>query len=254
MSLRINDLPSNCERQKAFLDAAANQQRSTVSPIPEVSPQPLDTVSEFCKELSQGLTLLSTKDSEDFLNFERLANGIISGTVQIPANIPQPPTTTASPVSSQYRPLVSAPNSSIPIGTAIPMQHQKSSDDLIPTRFNSLVAVTTHTTLTSITESVAEAPLPKTPPSTPQKIVPIETVTPLPKAEQWLNEIQRKTSPSPRRAFQLQSRSKSIATESLFDRPSEWSPVRKPPEIHSTNPFISPTKQPKVTQTFQVQL
>lgn len=238
MSLRINDLPSNTERQKAFLDAAANQQRSTVSPIPEVSPQPLDTVSEFCKELSQGLSLLSTKDSEDFLNFERLANGIISGTVEIPANIPQPPTTVASPVLSQYRPLVSAPvNPTIPIGTAIPMQK------------------TTITTLTSITESVAEAPaVPKTPPTTPQKIVPIETVTPLPKAEQWLNEIQKKTSPAPRRAAQLQSRSKSIATESLFDRPSEWSP-RKKPEIHPTNPFISPTKQQAaVAQTFQVQL
>lgn len=253
MSLRINDLPSNTERQKAFLDAAANQQRSTVSPIPEASPQPLDTVSEFCKELSQGLSMLSTKDSEDFLNFERLANGIISGTVQIPANIPQPPTTTASPVTSQYRPLVSAPNAAIPVGTAIPIQQQKQPSDLIPTRYNSLVAVTTHSTLTSITESVAEAPIPKTPPTTPQKIVPIETVTPLPKAEQWLNEIQKKTSPAPRRAYNLQSRSKSIATESLFDRPSEWSP-RKAPEIHSTNPFISPTKQSTVTQTFQVQL
>jgi len=237
MSLRINDLPSNTERQKAFLDAAANQHRSTVSPIPEVSPQPLDTVSEFCKELSQGLSLLSTKDSEDFLNFERLANGIISGAVPIPANIPQPPTTVASPVTSQYRPLT---NSTVPVGTAIPIQK---------------MTVAAVSTLTSITESVAEAPaVPKTPPTTPQKLVPVETVTPLPKADQWLNEIQKKTSPSPRRAHQLQSRSKSIATESLFDRPSEWSP-RKKPEIHSTNPFISPTKQPTaVTQTFQVQL
>jgi numb len=253
MSLRINDLPSNAERQKAFLDAAQSQRTTAISPIPEVSPQQLDTVSEFCKELSQGLSLLTNnKDSDDFLNFERLANGIISGTVSIPANIPSPPATVASPVTSHYRPLVSVPNTSIPVGTAIPMQHHKN-DDLIPTRFNSLVAVTTQsTTSTTFSTDIFSSPAPKTPPSSPQKVVPIETVTPLPKAEQWLTEIVKKTSPSPRRPPHLQSRSKSLATESLFGK-RDWSPETKTTEIHSTNPFISPAK-PTVTQTFQVQL
>lgn len=263
MSLRINDLPSNAERQKAFLDASQSQRTTAISPIPEVSPQQLDTVSEFCKELSQGLSLLTNnKDTDDFLNFERLANGIISGTVSIPANIPSPPATVASPVTSQYRPLVSSvANPSIPVGTAIPMQHHKQNDDLIPTRYNSLVAVSTQsTTFTSIADTFTSIAPTKTPPSSPQKIVPVETVTPLPKAEQWLTDIVKKTSPSPRRPLHLQSRSKSIATESFFGTKNDWKPETKAVEIHSSNPFVSPIKRerptgrPTVTQTFQVQL
>lgn len=154
MSLRINDLPSNTERQRAFLDTNASQ-RSAVSPIPEVSPQPTDTVSELCKELSQGLSMLS-KDTENFLNFEKLANGIIGagGTI----NIPSPPSYPTSVVAvAPYRPLMSLQNSSIPIGTATPIQQS---------------IVTTETTV-SVTESYPRASSPAvntSPPSSPQKV------------------------------------------------------------------------------------
>jgi numb-like protein len=249
MSLRINDLPSNAERQRAFLDANASH-RSAVSPIPEVSPQPTDTVSELCKELSQGLSMLS-KDTENFLNFEKLANGIIgSGSV----NIPSPPSYPTSVVAvAPYRPLMSLQNSSIPIGTAKPIQHS---------------TVTTETSL-SITESYPRASSPavnNSPPSSPpQKIVSIEiaTPTPLPKAEQWLTEIVKNASPASKRAspFNTQSRSKSLATSDLFDTQTgvgEWantstvSNQSQGPTYHSTNPFISPPKP--IQQSFQVQL
>ena len=270
MSLRINDLPSNTERHKAFLDA--NQpQRMAVSPIPEVSPQQIDTVSELCKELSQGLSLLSTKDTEDFLNFEKLANGIINmSSASNTTNIPSPPKTVSSPISSvtPYRPLVSTANISIPIGTVTPLQ--QSSDDeppMVPSRFNSVVAVSSSnassTYNNSITEKFTRTSSPAlvsanitiaaSPPSSPQKVVPVETKTPLPKADQWLTEIVKNTSPAPRRAA-FQSRSKSLAPGDPFDTSVvEWTGGPNTPQIHSTNPFISPAK-PTVQQSFQVQL
>ncbi|XP_070496860.1 protein numb isoform X1 [Chironomus tepperi] len=245
MSLRINDLPSNTERQRAFLDINTSQ-RSAVSPIPEVSPQPTDTVSELCKELSQGLSMLS-KDTENFLNFEKLANGIISGTV----NIPSPPSYPTSVVAvAPYRPLVSLQNSSIPIGTATPMQHNS--------------VITTETIAESYPRSSSPAVY-TSPPSSPQKVIPIEiaTPTPLPKAEQWLTEIVKNASPAPKRAspFNTQSRSKSLATSDLFESQTgvaEWantstvSNQSQGPTYHSTNPFISPPKP--IQQSFQVQL
>lgn len=279
MSLRINDLPSNAERQKAFLDTHQSQ-RMAVSPIPEVSPQQIDTVSELCKELSQGLSLLTTKDTEDFLNFEKLANGILSMSSAGGSNhIPAPPKTVTSPITTvtPYRPLFSMANSSIPIGTAMPIQQQLIVEDppMIPSRFNSLVEVTTSANVSSLSfsNSIADT-FPRTPspalallsssadktvspPSSPQKVVPIETVNPLPKADQWLKEIVKNTSPAPRRApaFNGQSRSKSLAPGDPFDTTTvaEWATGANKPEIHSTNPFISAPK-PNLQQSFQVQL
>lgn len=266
MSLRINDLPSNAERQKAFLDTNPPQ-RLAVSPIPEVSPQQADTVSEFCKELSQGLSLLTTKDTEDFLNFEKLANGIITmSTAGLTQNIPSPPKTVTSPINSvtPYRPLMTIANSSAPFGTAVP-------EDLpmVPSRYNSLVEVSSNYTATfnSIADSIAmrRTPSPSlnsksgsmvTPPPSPQTVVQIKTVNPLPKADQWLTEIVKNTSPFPRRApsFNPQSRSKSLVQGVEYDAlHSNWSSTEtKKPEIHSTNPFVS--TQNTVQQSFQVQL
>jgi len=268
MSLRINDLPSNAERQKAFLDTNPPQ-RMAVSPIPEVSPQQADTVSEFCKELSQGLSLLTTKDTEDFLNFEKLANGIITmssaGLIQ---SIPSPPKTVTSPITSvtPYRPLMTTANTSGPLGAAISVPGDS---PIVPSRYNSLVEAPSNYTATfnSIADSIAmrRTPSPSlnsksastvTPPPSPQKVVPIETVNPLPNADQWLTEIVKNTSPSPRRApsFNPQSRSKSLAQGVQLDSPhSIWSSTEtKKPEIHSTNPFVSTPKP--VQQSFQVQL
>jgi numb-like protein len=174
MSLRITDLPSNAERQRAFLDAAnGQQQRTAVSPIPEVSPQQIDTVSELCKELSQGLSMLS-KDTENFLNFEKYTNGILNSSNANANRIPSPPSCPTS-IVTPYRPL----NSSIPVGTAAPFQHQSTNDgSLIPSRFNSLVAVTSSvetTSFTSIAETFPRTPSPSvansiTQASEPQKV------------------------------------------------------------------------------------
>ncbi|CAG2114531.1 unnamed protein product [Medioppia subpectinata] len=62
LSLRVNDLPSNQERQRAHsVDLSAN--RSTVMPIPEASPnEPSDSISAMCQELAKGLTILSNND------------------------------------------------------------------------------------------------------------------------------------------------------------------------------------------------
>lgn len=96
MSLRLNELPSTAERQKSFLDPITNGHAlRSVSPIPEVAvadtkstnqsmtddeqeqqqhqhqqhaPE-LDMVSAFCKELSQGLSMLTRSDNGDELNF-----------------------------------------------------------------------------------------------------------------------------------------------------------------------------------------
>jgi numb len=279
MSLRINDLPSNAERQKAFLDTNAPS-RMAVSPIPEHCTQ-VDTVSELCKELSQGLSLLTTKDTEDFLNFEKLANGIITmSSSGFTNHIPSPPKTVTSPITSvaPYRPLMSMANSSIPVGTATPFQQSiLDKPPQVNSSYNTSAASTTITTsstlsstdytamLHNIAESLSRTPSPSfntshgapvTPPSSPQKFVPIETVTPLPKADQWLTEIVKKSSPAPKRApaFNIQSRSKSLAPGDPFDTSvNEWTAAANKPEIHSTNPFITPPKQ-GVQQSFQVQL
>lgn len=275
MSLRINDLPSNAERQRAFLDTTTPQ-RSAVSPIPEVSPSQIDTVSELCKELSQGLSLLTTKDTEDFLNFERMANGGISLSSSSGSNqVLTPPNTATSPITTvaTYRPLNSAANSSsIPIGKAKPMQQQNANNETppsVPSRFTNMVHVSTvqaTSSLCSVAETFPRTPSPSlatssanstlSPPSSPpQKMVPIETVNPLPKADQWLTEIVKNTSPAPKRvtAFTAhQNRSKSLSANDPFDTTvAEWATGQNRPEIHSTNPFISP---PKVQQSFQVQL
>jgi hypothetical protein len=347
MSLRINDLPSNAERQKSFLDTNTPQ-RMAVSPIPEVSPHQIDTVSELCKELSQGLSLLTTQDSDDFLNFEKMANGIV-GMSGVPdhVQIPPPPTTVTSPITSvaPYRPLTTVASerkpvvalvserkpivalaserkpvvatiasdrkavsllggerkeripslkkekfthsmsvdrssipsimndrkavSFIPIGTATPFQQLiEEEPPMVPSRYNSVMATpspnVTSSSYNSIAETFPRTPSPSvintssiiTPPTSPQKVVPIKSITPLPKADQWLTEIVKNTSPAPRRApaFNVQSRSKSLAPGDPFDTTvAEWATDVNKPEIHSTNPFISPPK-PTVQQSFQVQL
>lgn len=178
MSLRINDLPSNAERQRAFLDTNTPQ-RTAVSPIPEVSPQQIDTVSELCKELSQGLSMLS-KDTENFLNFEKLANGIIgaNGTV----NIPSPPSCPTS-IVAPYRPLASVQNSSIPIGTATPIQQHNitsTNDDIKNSSLVSTSSNITSTFSTSLAETFPRTPSPairaNSPPSSPQKVALLSTI------------------------------------------------------------------------------
>ncbi|GLV34079.1 numb [Carabus blaptoides fortunei] len=64
MSLRINELPSNAERLRAFRGPAGGNNGKPVSPIPEISPG--DSVTALCQQLSQGLSQLTHSGSDDF--------------------------------------------------------------------------------------------------------------------------------------------------------------------------------------------
>lgn len=289
MSLRINDLPSNAERQRAFLEPGTPQ-RTTVSPIPEVSPQPTDTVSQLCQELSQGLSLLTKNDTDDFyLNKElHLKSSVTTATTNITSSTMA---TSSSVTMNSYVPGLLARNGPSDIGQpALPNLPTLSVVPTIPPRSISplnkqqtldLSALgshsgssasnnTTHSlgstggnssnsnsTATinpvsggfpAVAETIAVASTTTT--SSSSGVVPIETASPLPNPEQWLGQIVKNVSPSPRRAPSLHNRAKSLNAADPFD--AEWVADVAKPEIHSTNPFISPPKPP--AQTFQVHL
>ncbi|XP_061511345.1 protein numb isoform X1 [Anopheles gambiae] len=289
MSLRINDLPSNAERQRAFLEPGTPQ-RTTVSPIPEVSPQPTDTVSQLCQELSQGLSLLTKNDTDDFyLNKElHLKSSVTTATTNITSSTMA---TSSSVTMNSYVPGLLARNGPSDIGQpALPNLPTLSVVPTIPPRSISplnkqqtldLSALgshsgssasnnTTHSlgstggnssnsnsTATinpvsggfpAVAETIAVAST--TTSSSSSGVVPIETASPLPNPEQWLGQIVKNVSPSPRRAPSLHNRAKSLNAADPFD--AEWVADVAKPEIHSTNPFISPPKPP--AQTFQVHL
>uniref|UniRef100_A0A182Q4B5 PID domain-containing protein n=1 Tax=Anopheles farauti TaxID=69004 RepID=A0A182Q4B5_9DIPT len=291
MSLRINDLPSNAERQRAFLEPGTPQ-RTTVSPIPEVSPQPTDTVSQLCQELSQGLSLLTKNDTDDFyLNKElhlksaatttAVTTNITSSTLAsssvstvggyvvpgllarngvgdtVPAALPPAlptlsvvptiPPRSISPLNKQQTLDLSAlgnrSGSSASNSTALSIGSTgNSSNSAAPTNPSSGVfpatAGTSSETMMATTATASSV------------VVPIETASPLPNPEQWLGQIVKNVSPSPRRAPSLHNRAKSLNAADPFD--AEWVSDVAKPEIHSTNPFISPPKPP--AQTFQVHL
>lgn len=255
MSLRVNDLPSNADRQRAFMAAAAGNALQTplrsVSPIAEVSPAKsagvetssaaavaADSVSQLCQELSQGLSLLTQTDAllaagEDlnFNNNRSINQNIIAAEKQVQHSISYSATPTA-----QVTPRMA---STTPTYQTI---HSQS-----PTRLEQS----------------------------------IDTSTELPNAEQWLGQVVRSTSPAaPKRPTYLANvgRAQTMASgagaapggggpDDPFD--AEWvanvaaakqlspdlpvsSTARSPLARHSTNPFISPPKAP--AQTFQVQL
>lgn len=277
MSLRINDLPSNAERQKAFMAAAAGNALAlttpnrSVSPIPEVSPAKVglelenggvataETVSQLCQELSQGLTLLSQTDAvlatspngvSDDLNF--------NNNLSINQNI--------IAADKQYQKVISSPTSINSYGVVTPTAQ-----------------VTPR--IATVSPAILNTP-PHTPNNTPTLSSSAERITlkeaTLPKADQWLGQIVKSTSPAVvKRAPQLVSAGRTQSMSSVpgsvdpFD--AEWvAGVTKPlsPELptltstttdtttptaatsttrlHSTNPFISPPKIP--AQSFQVQL
>uniref|UniRef100_A0A182SNG2 PID domain-containing protein n=1 Tax=Anopheles maculatus TaxID=74869 RepID=A0A182SNG2_9DIPT len=286
MSLRINDLPSNAERQRAFLEPGTPQ-RTTVSPIPEVSPQPTDTVSQLCQELSQGLSLLTKNDADDFyLNKE----------LHLKSSATVAATTTASITSSTL-----ASSSATTVSGYVPgFLARNGPSDIVPPALPSLSVVPTipprsisplnkqqtldlsalgssasNNTTHSISSTGSSATASNTTASTipasggfpgavetiavgassstataSSVVVPIETASPLPNPEQWLGQIVKNVSPSPRRAPSLHNRAKSLNAADPFD--AEWVADVAKPEIHSTNPFISPPKPP--AQTFQVHL
>uniref|UniRef100_A0A1Q3F2V7 Putative adaptor protein numb n=1 Tax=Culex tarsalis TaxID=7177 RepID=A0A1Q3F2V7_CULTA len=227
MSLRINDLPSNAERQRAFLDPTSPH-RTSVSPIPEVTTtQPTDTVSQLCQELSQGLSLLTKNDADDFYLSKDTTQNLTSTTVNTTSSIggylsmstgasPADPAVATNPLASVFAPttiLSTQPATTIPPRSLTP---------------NLGAAATSASTA----------------------VVPVETASPLPNPEQWLGQIVKNVSPSPRRAPSIHARAKSLSAADPFD--SEWVADVAKPELHSTNPFISPPKPP--AQSFQVHL
>uniref|UniRef100_T1P8R2 NUMB domain protein n=1 Tax=Musca domestica TaxID=7370 RepID=T1P8R2_MUSDO len=280
MSLRINDLPSNAERQKAFMAAASgltlglsvNTPNRSVSPIPEVSPArpgglelenggvaTAETVSQLCQELSQGLSLLSQNDAvlatptgaggvADDLNFNNnlsINQNIIAAEKQYQKGISSPTSTSSYGIvtpTAKITPRIAAGSPAI-LNT--PPQ----------TPSNTPTLPTSGEKLTTTTTTLAEAALPQ--------------------ADQWLGQVVKSTSPAVHKRGPMLSaggRTQSLSsvpgvndpfdaewvagvTKPLSpDMPSSISTVTPPtPPLHSTNPFISPPKTAP-TQSFQVQL
>lgn len=254
MSLRINDLPSNAERQKAFL-ALTTPVRS-VSPIPEISPpqpskqtpvSPVDTVSQLCQELSQGLSLLTQKDEIiDDLNFNN-SMSINQNILAAESRYTDSPTTPTKSPSNGYSSMYER---TPPTAEVSPQSATHASSPSTPM---------TSTPISCLADAKTPDPLPSTPTTTKPRVIPVETVNPLPKPDQWLGQIVKNTSPTLARrppSLAIRGRARSLQAESItgadtdpFD--SEWAAgVTKPVQIHHTNPFISPPKP----QSFQVQL
>lgn len=273
MSLRINDLPSNAERQKAFLAAATGGPKALntpsgrgVSPIPEISPgkggilesaeQAADTVSQLCQELSQGLTLLT--QTEDDLNF--------NNNMSINQNI------IAAEKTQRFNQKYVDANSGMISSIGTYGYVASGSATVTPTAQITPRFVSSNSPISvSASDSNSPPPLSTASPTPPPR--PLDTVGPLPNADQWLGQVVKSTSPAPLKkapylasAGRAQSMSAASAIADPFD--AEWAAgVTKPlsPDVaavtatqietklhHSTNPFISPPKIP--AQSFQVQL
>lgn len=71
LSLRVNDLPSTLERQRAMslesADLFSRQNGPSVAPIPESSPvvERPDSLSAMCQQVAHGLSILSSEDPFD---------------------------------------------------------------------------------------------------------------------------------------------------------------------------------------------
>ncbi|XP_058981141.1 protein numb-like isoform X2 [Musca domestica] len=278
MSLRINDLPSNAERQKAFMAAAsgltlglsANTPNRSVSPIPEVSPArpgglelenggvaTAETVSQLCQELSQGLSLLSQNDAvlatptgaggvADDLNF--------NNNLSINQNI--------IAAEKQYQKGISSPTSTSSYGIVTPTA-----------KITPRIAAGSPAILNTPPQTPSNTP---TLPTSGEKLATTTLAeAALPQADQWLGQVVKSTSPAVHKRGPMLSaggRTQSLSsvpgvndpfdaewvagvTKPLSpDMPSSISTVTPPtPPLHSTNPFISPPKTAP-TQSFQVQL
>lgn len=275
MSLRLSDLPSNAERQKSFLEPLTNGHIRTVSPIPEVvaQQQQIDNVSALCKELSQGLSLLSRTDAGDELNFNLQTVCMTSTTSDyvLPSTISVDSISKIVGTQSPVAAIEPTPIASIAAIPVIPAVSNPTSDylSMLPTSTVApIVAANVETVApqpVTIASTVVNSMVQKTSPTSPSQALPA-VVAPnshLPKADQWLGQVVMSTSPLPRRgpSLNLHSRARSLNSDP-FD--AEWvATVTKTDDLqtdkqstslshHSTNPFISPPKPP--AQSFQVQL
>lgn len=277
MSLRLSDLPSNTERQRSFLEPLTNGHTiRTVSPIPEnVATQPqqtqlmnvqpgIDDISALCKELSQGLSMLTRNDNGDELNFN--LQTISTTTTSTDPNYVFPSTISAdaiskiaaispeatSPITSIVKPVTSiagyvpmdgttnTTNTFTPIAVVPATRHRASVSGALPSQIS-------HQLQAQADENKSDF--------SSTKITAI--VTPnnqLPKAEQWLGQIVKNASPAAKRAPPLHSRAKSLTADpfdaewvanavSKIDEVTKLPAATEQPIITHTNPFISPIKQ-----------
>lgn len=260
MSLRINDLPSNAERQKAYLDPLINggggPAPRTVSPIPEISPQKQDTVAQLCQELSQGLSLLTRTDESDDLNLNNIMSinqNTVSSVAIGGADI------AASGFITNNTKQMSSPTGAY---TSSTMYSQTNANTVMSVFPIPVVAQTQITPTAQVLpyrtdyNKISTSPT-ATSPQNDAKSSANGTIThqqQLPNAEQWLGQVVQNTSPSPKRAPMLttHTRAKSLSSGASDPFDAEWVAGVTKPEMHNTNPFISPPKPP--AQSFQVQL
>lgn len=283
MSLRLSDLPSNTERHRSFLEPLTNGHTiRSVSPIPEIVSQPLqtqstnqapeiDVVSALCKELSQGLSMLTRNDNGDELNFNLqtistaptttasdyvLPSAVSADTLSKIAAIS--PVEVTSPITSiAVKPLVSSgyipmdgtttttnTNAVAPISYLPAQRHRASVSGALPT------LITHNLQATADNELKAADFIPTKIPATAI----VAPNTQLPKAEQWLGQIVKNVSPAAKRAPPLHTRAKSLTTDpfdaewvasvtSTIDEVTKLPAATEQPIITHTNPFISPIKQ-----------
>lgn len=281
MSLRLSDLPSNAERQKSFLEPLTNGHIRTVSPIPEMvtQQQQIDNVSALCKELSQGLSLLSRTDASDELNFNlqtvcmasTASDYVLPSTISIDSIskivATQSPVAAVEPTPiASIAPIPAAPAVSNPTSDYLAMLPTSVVGPIVATVDNNSTALNAlPQTVTIATTAVSSVVQKSGSPTSPSQMLPA-VVAPnshLPKADQWLGQVVMSTSPSPRRvpSLNLHSRTRSLNSDP-FD--AEWvATVTNTDDLqpdmqsttlshHSTNPFILPPKPP--AQSFQVQL
>ncbi|XP_044731955.1 protein numb isoform X2 [Chrysoperla carnea] len=267
MSLRINDLPSNAERQRSYLTTPTTAANKPVSPIPEISPG--DSVTALCQQLSQGLSQLTHSGSDDF-NFNSqssinqnniattkstaLTNNITNGSpLTISTTLPQSSGGILSnniTSSNTFQPSVLSsnltgfsPNLTKPTSPVPSLTKRYSISSTQP-------SVSPNPSLNSIGSS-----------NTTQSI--------LPKPDQWLGQIVNSASPiqfdsTPRRApsFGIHSRTLSLGSAEGYSSrgphhvdpfDAEWATIATKPETvgQNTNPFLVGNSTP---QPFQVQL
>lgn len=292
MSLRLNDLPSNAERQKSFLEPLSNGQIRNVSPIPEVVPvqSQTETVSSLCQQLSQGLSLLTRTDLNDDLNFNTIStvNKNTTSDYVLPSAVKAPPLAVTSPAVSPASTGIGTdvktaaivkPNSSTTTisSTALartttmtttttslnndyismlPSTGSISIATVAPTPIGHIAARHRASVSGPVSSGITTSPL-ATSPTSPEKIVPVVSSNQLPNADQWLGQVVKSTSPAPRRApaLGMHARARSLSSANdPFD--SEWASVVTRTENHqSPTHSTNPFIQPKPpVQSFQVQL
>ncbi|XP_030380478.1 protein numb isoform X2 [Scaptodrosophila lebanonensis] len=273
MSLRVNDLPSNADRQKAFLAAAAggtfgggsslHTPIRSVSPIAEASPGKsssgelgADTVSQLCQELSQGLSLLSQTDAllptGDDLNFNN--NHSVNQNIIAAEKQQQVVSYSATP-TAQVTPRIArvSPNSCNYQTQALASPTRSEQGMELATLPNADQWLGQVVRSTSPATTAPTVPAPPKRPTYLANVGRSQTFAARASASASSNSESQSPGGDASDPFDAEwaanvAAAKQLASPKLPQAPSPASALPR----HSTNPFISPPKAP--AQTFQVQL